>query len=1122
MQPIYGELVAYESFDYNSGLANGSATTAEGFSGNWSVSGSPSISSGLNYSGLSTSHNSLSSTWGRQSVEFAAPLSTGTKWISFLFNMTGNNGGNICGVYLPNGEEEGLFVGYGLSPFSGTQGHLGLGSISTSGTSPQGASPLETSFLGTYGETPYLVVLKIDFDTSGANDTITVYINPSATTSSPDVPATYTHTAFNVRSISGIGFQNYGGGFPIIVDEIRVGDSYQDVVTEGGVVVIPPPVITDLSPTSGLTNGGTVVSITGSNFLDGATVHFGENEGVNVSVNSSNSISATTPASLPGLVSVIVANTNGLSATNLYGFTFEEPPPPPLPAPELVPGSMVLTDSNMNFIWSGSAHSKSVFMTSTNLGSEADWEPVTTNMFGADALATNSYVIDAEDAQRFFGLSQPTAIVLVNPPSALSITPSGSTSAIGLSWTASSSDEVTGYRILYGIDSENLDNSVDVGNVNSTYLFGLTPNETYTIAVIALTEDGQSQQQAVITAQTDTEVTIVNLYNTSTSLEAATQIDAEDALYTYFSDRVRDRHARESQFKAYEHYLTFYWEQRTLRCEIVDTIPKGGNTITLTTRHLAPLTPPYECRQFYLGETTLAQYYDNAPAEYVSQAYNAELGETEYTYRKVISYNPQEGRPLQVGDRMEMEISFFMQPRNGRNNYYGTTFLYIVGEGLVPWEEGPNRDSYPLPEHTWMGGKTTIHHNGSDEPKHAFKQMATNTSPTNGQPFMLGRRLHHTDFGDGTHSEAGNPIFHEHMNKIGTKFINRSCVDCHVNNGRALPPEVGANMFQTVMKVGSDAAGAPHTTLGSVLQPQSTSGSAEGSATIASYTYTNGQYGDGTPYQLRKPNYSFSGTTPAFYSARVAPPLVGLGLLEAISEDDVLELEDPDDADGDGISGRAQMVTDPVTGQARLGRFGHKASNAMLAHHIASALNTDMGVTTSIFPIPDGQSSGGTPELSDEDLDLMMRYVALLGVHARYNYDDPQVLHGESLFHAAGCADCHISEFTTSDYHPLTELRGQTIRPYTDLLLHDMGPGLADNMGSDGAAGSEWRTAHLWSIGHTAGVNEEGEAYLHDGRARTLEEAILWHGGEAEASKELFRNMSASDRDALISFLESL
>ena len=1114
------ELTVYESFNYNS-LGNGTSATGAGLSGNWSVSGSPSVSSGLSYSGLSTSDDSLSSTWGRQSVGFAAPLSSGTKWISFLFNMTGNNGGNICGVYLPNGGT-GLFVGYGLQPWSATEGKLGLGSISTSGTSPQGASALNTSFLGTYGETPYLVVLKIDFDISGSNDRVTMYINPTAGASSPGVSAEATVTSFDVGTITGIGFQNNGGGFAIIADEIRVGDSYEEVVSEGGVVVIPPPVITDVSPTTGLTDGGTLVSITGSNFLDGATVHFGENEGVNVSVNSSNSISATTPPSLPGLVSVIVANTNGLSATNLYGFTFEEPPPPPLPYAELVPGSMVISGSTMRFVWSGSSNSSSVLMTTTNLLGNVDWTPLSTNTFGNDALSTNIMEIDPNEPVRFFSLTQPQAIVVIDPPSALSTTPSGSTTAIGLSWAASSSEGVTGYRILYGTDSENLDNSVDVGNVNSTYLFGLTPNETYTIAVIALTDDGQSQQQAVITAQTDTEVTIVDLYDTSTSLEAVTQIDAEDALYTYFSDRVRDRHARESQFQAYEHYLTFYWEQRTLRSEIVDTIPKGGNTITLTYTTLAPLTPPYECRHFYLGQTTLAQYYDNTPAEYVSSAYNAELGETEYTYRKVISYNPKEGRPLQVGDRMEMEISFFMQPRNGRNNYYGTTFLYIVGEGLVPWEEGSNRDSYPLPEHTWMGGKTTVHHNGSDEPEHAFKQMATNTSPTNGQPFMLGRRLHHTDFGDGSHSESGNPTFYAQRNKIGSKFINRSCVDCHVNNGRALPPDVGASMFQTVMKVGSDAAGSPHATLGSVLQPQSTSGSPEGSATIASYTYTNGQYGDGTPYQLRKPNYSFSGTTPAFYSARVAPPLVGLGLLEAISEDDVLALEDPNDADGDGISGRAQMVTDPVTGQARLGRFGHKASNAMLAHHIASALNTDMGVTTSIFPNPDGQSSGGTPELSDEDLDLMMRYVALLGVHARYDYNDPQVVQGETLFHAAGCADCHISEFTTSDYHPLTELRGQTIRPYTDLLLHDMGPGLADNMGSHGAAGSEWRTAHLWSIGHTAGVNEEGEAYLHDGRARTLEEAILWHGGEAEASKELFRNMSASDRAALVAFLESL
>ena len=190
-------------------------------------------------------------------------------------------------------------MGYGLQPWSATEGKLGLGSISTSGTSPQGASALDASYLGTYGETPYLIVLKIDFDISGSNDRVTMYINPTAGASSPSVSAEATVTSFDVGIITGIGFQNSGGGFAIIADEIRVGDSYEEVVSEGGVVVIPPPVITDLSPISGLTDGGTLVSINGSNFLNGATVHFGENEGVNVSVNSSNSISATTPPSLP-------------------------------------------------------------------------------------------------------------------------------------------------------------------------------------------------------------------------------------------------------------------------------------------------------------------------------------------------------------------------------------------------------------------------------------------------------------------------------------------------------------------------------------------------------------------------------------------------------------------------------------------------------------------------------------------------------------------------------------------------------------------------------------------------------------------------------------------------------
>ena len=433
-----------------------------------------------------------------------------------------------------------------------------------------------------------------------------------------------------------------------------------------------------------------------------------------------------------------------------------------------------------------------------------------------------------------------------------------------------------------------------------------------------------------------------------------------------------------------------------------------------------------------------------------------------------------------------------------------------------------------MPTNAWLGGQTTLPYQYSNEPSNRFKETAGNISPTNAQPFMLGRRLHHTDFGNGLHSErdgtgteTDNPVFTEQIGKLGPKFINRSCVECHIGNGRALPPAIGVPMVRSVVHVGSDANGTPHPALGSVLQPQSTSGPNEGNVTISSYTTINETYGDGTPYTLQKPNYSFSGTTPAFYSVRIAPQLVGMGLLEAVSENTIEALADPGDADHDGIAGRVRTVIDPENGLLRIGRFGYKGSRARVSHQIAGALNTDMGVTTSIFPILDGDTSSGPVEVADGDLTNWTKYVSLLGVSARRNLTDPQALQGQALFGSASCWKCHTPTLTTSPYHPMTELRNQTIHPYTDLLLHDMGAGLADNMGEGNATGSEWRTSPLWSIGLTAGVSQ-GEAYLHDGRARSLEEAILWHSGEAEASKEAFRTMSAADRAALIAFLKSL
>ncbi len=630
---------------------------------------------------------------------------------------------------------------------------------------------------------------------------------------------------------------------------------------------------------------------------------------------------------------------------------------------------------------------------------------------------------------------------------------------------------------------------------------------------------------------------IVNLFNTGTALEAPTTIDTPDALLTYLADRGRDRHAREGQFQAYDHYLTWYWEQRVARIEIVDRVGRNGGTdITFNYTTNRPLNPA-EFRTFFRGITTVAEYSHNQIATLVSTSPSDIPGETDYNYSATINSNTQFSRPIEVGDRVEIEISLFLlAPRNGRSNYYGTTLLYVVGEGIVPWGQGndlgfdggvvgnvnQSLDSYPLPISAWLGGKTTVHYPYSDEPDNAFKQMAGNISPTNGYPFMLGRRLHHTDFGDGSHSESGNPTFNEHVGKLGSKFIGRSCVQCHVNNGRALAPDIGSMMTQTVVNVASDETGSPHPDLGSLLQPLSTSGAAEGAATISSYSTINGTYADGTAYTLRKPSYAFADVTPSHFSARLAPALVGMGLLEAISENSVTALADPDDSDADGISGRPQIVTDPETGQPRLGRFGYKAVQPMVRHQLAAALNGDMGVRTTVFPILDGETTAGNAEVSDEDLDLMVRYTALLGVQARSDLDDTEALHGEVLFTGANCAKCHVTQFTTSPFHPMTELRSQTIHPYTDLLLHDMGDGLADNLGEGVATGSEWRTSPLWNIGNTAGVNGDGEAYLHDGRARTIEEAILWHGGEAEESKETFRAMSASDRAALVKFLKSL
>jgi len=639
-----------------------------------------------------------------------------------------------------------------------------------------------------------------------------------------------------------------------------------------------------------------------------------------------------------------------------------------------------------------------------------------------------------------------------------------------------------------------------------------------------------------------TSVNVVPLYNAATPLESAIQYDRGDALVTRFSDRARDRHAKENHFQAYDHYLTFYWEDRTAAIEIVDYVAKGGSSIRMnvvTQNKLDDLQA--ENRWWYIGVNTLAEFCGNGVMNMVDYTH----------YWKEESYNCREGRPIQVGDKLEFEISQFLDgatlPR-GRSNYYGTTFLYIVGQGIVPWDVTDKqvfqpgkylqRDSVPLPASARLGGDTTLHVQMTAEPDGHFQQMATNLGYDNGQPFVLGRRVHHSSVVDGSHDEnAENGIFAAMAGLAGSQYINDRCSGCHVRNGRAPVAGIGEPLDKWVFKVGN-AEGLSHAELGRVLQPRA-SGSAngEGMPSIASFTESNG---------LRTPNYQFGGIVPDTYSARIAPQLNGIGLLEAIPEAAILALEDAGDSNGDGISGRAHRVIDPASGETRLGRFGYKAATSSVKHQVAAAFNTDMGVMTAMLPTPDcganqSDCSAG-PQLPQQQLANLVKYISLLGVRAQRDYNNPQVLQGKAVFSNIGCNGCHVESFQTSAYHPLAELRNQTIRPYTDLLLHDMGPGLADNLAEGEAAGAEWRTAPLWGLGLSACVtggvagNTGWDAfgldghqyctpdsnYLHDGRARTIDEAIRWHGGEAEISRVNYQNLAAADKAALLAFLNSL
>ena len=366
--------------------------------------------------------------------------------------------------------------------------------------------------------------------------------------------------------------------------------------------------------------------------------------------------------------------------------------------------------------------------------------------------------------------------------------------------------------------------------------------------------------------------------------------------------------------------------------------------------------------------------------------------------------------------------------------------------------------------------------------------------------------------------------------RVGPQFNAPSCASCHGGNGRgALRISSRARASDTVVKV-SIPSGKPQLPggpvpvpkIGTQLHDHALKGLKTEARISISWNLIQGIYGDGTPYELRTPRLKVSTSgarlsSRTLFSLRRAPPVFGSGLLEAVSSGDILALADPVDSNSDGISGRANVVWDVAARSTAIGRFGFKAGAPTLKQQVAAAYATDMGVTNPLF-----RGTDKKPDISNRILDATTFYTASLAVPRARRQDDPAVQRGKASFTSFGCAQCHTAELRTTG-GATAALSNLTIHPFTDLLLHDMGSGLADGRSEFQASGSEWRTTPLWGIGLSGVVlGSRPESYLHDGRARTLEEAILWHGGEGAGAKDRFVAASASERDELIQFLRSL
>lgn len=464
----------------------------------------------------------------------------------------------------------------------------------------------------------------------------------------------------------------------------------------------------------------------------------------------------------------------------------------------------------------------------------------------------------------------------------------------------------------------------------------------------------------------------------------------------------------------------------------------------------------------------------------------------------------------------------------------------ILALGLSACDDAP-RFTKAEPGEARSGGATTVRKTDQN----AFSLPSANLPPSRRVDFSVGNSFFRSPW-------VIAPSTTTARDGLGPLFNTNACQNCHIKDGRGHPPAPdAANAVSMLVRLSipdapefarliEQAGVVPEPVYGGQFQDMAVPGVTPEGKVRVEYSAVPIRFKDGTEVELRKPLLQFTqlGYGPMHpdtrFSARVAPPMIGLGLLEAIPEQAILANAAAQAKENNGIKGRANRVWDDELQKTVVGRFGWKAGQPNLNQQNVHAFSGDMGLTTSLRPFddctdaqtackqaPNGNGPDGEPEVSDNILRLVLFYTRNLAVPARRGVNDEQVLAGKNLFFQAGCQSCHTPKYTTAANAAEPELANQVIRPYSDLLLHDMGDGLADNRTEFQASGRDWRTPPLWGIGLTQAVSGHTQ-FLHDGRARNLLEAVLWHGGEAQKAQQQVLSFNAEQRAALLAFLNSL